>query len=167
MQGRYRKNFYVRSSETPHCPHCDSTMIVSGSRKRILQGSDGQQSVLIIRRLKCQHCQRIHHELPDIIVPYKRYSADAIEEILDERKEETYPCEDSTALRLRCWFSLLRDYFEKALCAIRYRHRQDEEVWQELSNLIPLTPITLSAGWLKSIVRILVNSGFWLQTRFA
>ena len=133
----------------------------------MLRESDGKQSVLIIRRLRCEHCRRIHHELPDSIVPYKRYSADAIEEILAERKEEIYPCETSTALRLRYWFSLLREYFEKALCAIRYRHRQDEVIWQELSVLMPLMPASLAAGWLKSIVRILVNSGFWLQTRSA
>jgi len=141
--------------------------LVAGSRKRILRESDGQKSVLIIRRLKCEHCRRIHHELPDSIVPYKRYSADAIEEILAERKEEIYPCETSTALRLRCWFSLLREYFEMALAAIRYRHREDNVIWQRLSSLMPLSPTALAAGWLRSIVRILVNSGLWSQTRSA
>lgn len=141
--------------------------MVAGSRKRILRESDGQKSVLIIRRLKCEHCRRIHHELPDSIVPYKRYSADAIEEILAERKEEIYPCETSTALRLRCWFSLLREYFEMALAAIRYRHREDNVIWQRLSSLMPLSPTALAAGWLRSIVRILVNSGLWSQTRSA
>ena len=141
--------------------------MVAGSRKRILREADGERSVLIIRRLRCKHCGRIHHELPDVIVPYKHHSAEAIEEILKERKTETYPCEASTALRLRRWFSLLREYFERALRAIRYIHRQDEVICQELSALISLTPACLAAGWLKSIVRILVNSGFWLQTRFA
>lgn len=102
-----------------------------------------------------------------MVVPYKHHSAEVIEEILAERGEETYPCETSTALRLRCWFSLLREYCEKALCAIRQIHKQDETLCQELSAFIPLTPASLAAGWLKSIVRILVNSGFWLQTRFA
>lgn len=141
--------------------------MVAGSRKRILRESDGQKSILIIRRLKCEHCKRIHHELPDSIVPYKRYSADAIEEILAEKKEEIYPCETSTALRLRCWFSLLREYFEMALSAIRYRHMEDKEIWQRLSVLTPLTPTDQPVGWLRNIVRILVNSGFWLQTRSA
>lgn len=102
-----------------------------------------------------------------MIVPYKRYSAEAIEEILAEKDEKIYSCENSTALRLRCWFSLLREYFEKALRAIRYHHSQNEAIWQELSAFIPLTTASLSAGWLKRIVRILVNSGFWLQTRSA
>ena len=102
-----------------------------------------------------------------MIVPYKRYSAEAIEEILAEKEVNIYVCENSTALRLKCWFSLLREYFEKALRVIRYRYRQDEGIWKELSAFIPLTPSSLSAGWLKSIVRILVNSDFWLQTRSA
>ena len=102
-----------------------------------------------------------------MVVPHKHHSAEVIEELLTEREEEIYPCETSTAFRLRCWFSLLREYFERALRAIRYIHRQDEVICQERSGLIPLTPASLKAGWLKSIVRILVNSGFWLQTRFA
>ncbi len=141
--------------------------MVAGSRKRILREADGERSVLIIRRLRCEHCGRIHHELPDVIVPYKHHSAEAIEEILKERKTETYPCEASTALRLRRWFSLLREYCEKALRAIMYLHKQDQALQQELAVLIPLAPASAADGWLKKLVRILVNAGLWPQTRFA
>ena len=141
--------------------------MVAGSRKRMLREADGGRTVLIIRRLRCEHCRRIHHELPDAVVPYKHHSAQAIEEILSERKEEAYPCETSTALRLRCWFSLLREYFEGALAAVRCLHRQDQALRQELEDLIPLAPASLASGWLKQLVRILVNAGLWPQTRFA
>ena len=142
-------------------------MTVIGSKKRCMRESDGGSKTLIIRRLKCFHCHRIHHELPDMIVPYKRHCADTVEEILTGTEKETYPCETSTARRLKIWFSLLREYFERSLAAIKYIYKQDKQLQQELSSLIPLCPASLAAGWLKKLVRILVNSGHWLQTRLA
>lgn len=100
-------------------------------------------------------------------MPYRRHCAETIEEILSGKGQETYPCESSTAARLLIWFSLLHEYFERALIAIKHLHKQDEQLAQELSLLIPLTPPDLTAGWLKKLVRILVNSGFWSQTRLA
>ncbi|WP_307545897.1 DUF6431 domain-containing protein [Paenibacillus sp. V4I5] len=32
--------------------------------------------LLVIRRLHCSQCLKIHHELPDCIVPYKRYESE-------------------------------------------------------------------------------------------
>ena len=166
-QGRYRKNFYVRSSEAPHCPHCDGHLTVIGSRKRILLKTNGEKILLIVRRLRCSHCRKIHHELPDLAVPRKRHCTETIEEILTGRKDAAYPCETSTALRLRIWFSLLREYFERSLTAIKNLYQQEKQLTEELALLIPLSPASLPAGWLKRLVRILVNSGFWLQTRLA
>ena len=157
----------MRSSETPHCPVCSRRMTVIGSKKRCIQESDGGSRSLIVRRLKCSHCRRIHHELPDMLIPYKRHCADTVEEILTGKAKQTYTCETSTALRLKIWFSLLREYFERSLAAIKYIYKQDKQLQQELSSLIPLCPASLAAGWLKKLVRILVNSGHWLQTRLA
>lgn len=142
-------------------------MTIIGSKKRSLRESDGNSMTLIVRRLKCLHCHRIHHELPDMIIPYKRHCADTVEEILSGTDKQTYPCETSTALRLKIWFSLLREYFERSLTAIKHLYKQDEQLQQELSSLISLCPASLATGWLKRLVRILVNSGFWLQTRLA
>ena len=142
-------------------------MEVVGSRKRILREADGSSTSLIVRRLKCMHCQQIHHELPDCIVPYKRHCVETVEEILSGTDSQTYACETSTAIRLRAWFSLLREYFENALEALKHLYKQDERIQQELSSLIPLCPASLAAGWLKMLVRFIVNSGFWLQTRLA
>ena len=33
----------------------------------------------VIRRLYCEKCECIYHELPNCLVPYKRYSTDVIE----------------------------------------------------------------------------------------
>ena len=113
------------------------------------------------------HCHRIHHELPDAVVPYKRHCADTIEEILSDKDSTTYPCETSTAARLQVWFSLLLNYWERALTALRHIHENDVLIQKEIANLLPLQPPRLITGWLKKIVRILVNAGFWIQTRSA
>ena len=38
--------------------------------------------IIVIRCLKCSHCNRIHHDFPDFGVPYKRYVGEAIESVV-------------------------------------------------------------------------------------
>jgi len=155
--------FFVKSFEMSHCPHCDGDFKIIGSRKRTLYCKDGSKIVLLIRRLRCNHCGKISHELPDIIVPYKRYEADVIEDILSVNDPlECYPCETSTAIKIKCWFYLLHQYFEgavRALCMI----------WNQPAFIkLPIYPVEdQSDGWIKILVRNLVNSGRWPHTRFA
>ncbi|WP_425059359.1 hypothetical protein SCACP_40490 [Sporomusa carbonis] len=61
--------FFVRSMEQIPCPCCGDHLYVIGSRRRKYLSSQSLPKVLVIRRLKCCHCCRIHHELPDILVP--------------------------------------------------------------------------------------------------
>lgn len=160
----------MRSREIPYCPHCSREMRVAGSRKRKVTGLDGKEKVLIIRRLRCDSCRRIHHELPDFIVPYKHYSAEVVENILQEPEETAdfcSPCENSTVRRTIRWFSLLLSYLEAAVRSLIELNRHNSTLINELSSLLPLQPKRLPAGWLKRLVRTLVNSGRWLQTRLA
>ena len=90
-----------------------------------------------------------------------------MEEILSDKDCDTYPCETSTAVRLQLWFSLLQAYWERALTALRHLHENDDQILTDLSMFIPFQPSRFPAGWLKRIVRILVNAGFWIQTRLA
>ncbi|WP_302848190.1 DUF6431 domain-containing protein [Paenibacillus naphthalenovorans] len=53
-----------------------------GSRKRISRNATGEVKVLSLRRLHCTGCCKIHHELPDFLVPYKRYESTCIEEVV-------------------------------------------------------------------------------------
>ena len=79
----------------------------------MIRQADGDSCTLLIRRLRCGDCGRVHHELPDIVVPYKRYDSETIEEILSPKDNSpSFPGETSTASRLRLWFLLLRGYFE-------------------------------------------------------
>jgi len=102
-----------------------------------------------------------------MVVPYKHYSADAIETALKDSKQECFPGETSTANRLRVWFSLLRTYFERTIEALKLIHREDLRLRIELSSLTSLNPAGLPTGWLRHLVRMLVNSARWPPTRLA
>jgi hypothetical protein len=74
-------------------------MKVVGSRPRKYLQEDASQVILIIRRLRCMECNKIHHELPDILVPYKRYKSECIEAVVVEKKQYhagTVACDEST-----------------------------------------------------------------------
>lgn len=105
----------------------------------------------------------IHHELPDMVVPYKRYDSETITAILASTNTTIadYPCEQSTAIRIKLWFFLLHDYFENTLHSLK-------DLYNIITIEAPLSPMDQQPdGWLATLVRNVVNSGRWLQTRFA
>ena len=102
--------FYVQSLETSHCPICELILLVRGTRQRGLIISDDEKQTLVIKRLYCQDCKRIHHELPDCIVPYKRYSADVIENIISDQGVAA-PCPADTVRRILRWWAVVIAYF--------------------------------------------------------
>ncbi|WP_252183451.1 DUF6431 domain-containing protein [Rossellomorea vietnamensis] len=82
-----------------------------GSRERKLKDERGMARTFIIRRLRCQQCNKIHHELPDLMIPYKRYAADVIEETIFQTAHLTVAADESTIYGWRKWFSTLIDYW--------------------------------------------------------
>ena len=77
---------YIRSNEKLTCPLCEGELKPIGSRRRKVKMPDSQEKhCLVIRRLRCQNanCWTIHHELPDILVPFKRYGRETIEKIIN------------------------------------------------------------------------------------
>ncbi|MGB8455219.1 MAG: DUF6431 domain-containing protein [Anaerocolumna sp.] len=122
----------------PGCPFCEGILKVIGSRKRGLIEYNGAKKTLILRRLRCSQCGRVHHELPDLILPYKRYSIEAVEFIISpsEEHENDFPCELSTAKRLKIWFYLLREYFKNTLISLTFLYDYDKDLCKEIGCLI-------------------------------
>ena len=105
-------------------------------------------------------------------MPYKRHEAETIEQIIEPPAEQTeisYPCEASTVYRIKVWFSLLRQYLESTIQALKVLYRADAAFNEQLSSLQPLSADSHlgTAGWLKRIVRMVVNCGRWPHTRLA
>ena len=163
--------FFVRSGEQNPCPCCGGHLKVIGSRKRKYINGIGEKVVLIIRRLQCSQCSRVHHELPDILVPYKRYGSESLEAVIYEDKELTVAADDSTISRWRQWFNDLLSYFANALMSITIRYclkPAEEESDLPQSPLLRIWRLVGDAPrWLARIVRPVVNANYWIQTRSA
>lgn len=141
---------YIRSEEVSTCPICHSTLNVIGSRERKSIGTDGEQQVFIIRRLRCtdEGCRSIHHELPDIFVPYKRHCTETIEQAISGG-ERASTLEQSTVRKIRNWWESVSQYFHNILRALEARYGVN------FSEVIKTS----------EIVRAVVNSNLWIHTR--
>lgn len=128
--------------------------------------------LLVIRRLYCETCHRVHHELPDKLVPYKRYCSSSIESVIGhETNILDVAADESTIHRWYDWFSGLLQYWINCLASIRLRLGIGTvEDWE---RLLPLSLQKLflhvgsAAGWLARTVRPVVNAKLWVQTRSA
>lgn len=118
----------------------------------------------MIRRLQCQSCRKIHHELPDILVPYKRYDAESIEGVVSEPAREDIAADNSTIGRWRSWFLAWAIYARGCLQSISIRFDLPVENASALSQsaLYSLGRyVGLALGWLSRVVRPIANSNLW------
>lgn len=164
--------FFVRCVEVVPCPCCLGELQIIGSRQRKLVKASGESYVLIVRRLRCTQCQKVHHELPDCVVPYKRYESTCIEQVLSEPlSSSTVAADDATLYRWHQWFLALTPYLLGCLRSIAIRNHHDPE--KKSSSPSQSTHHAFghyvgdATGWLARIVRPIVNSNLWLHTRSA
>ena len=69
---------YIMGMEEISCPACGGRLFVHGTCRRRMKDETEQVRELRLRVLECEACGRTHRELPDLLVPYRRYSAKAI-----------------------------------------------------------------------------------------
>ena len=131
----------------------------------------GDTIVLVIRRLRCSNCSRLHHELPDILVPYKRYGSESVEAVITRNDNLTVTADESTIGRWRSWFLEMADYFVGCLESIAIRYSRETV---EIVSRLPKSTLQKirhhvgdAPGWLARIVRPVANSNLWVHTRSA
>lgn len=141
-----------------------------GSRRRGYTDSAGNPGKLIIRRLRCCDCHKIHHELPDLLVPYKRHASESIEAVV-AGGDHCVAADESTIRNWRRWFAQSAGYLQCCLASITARYH--------VSFAEPLSHLPGSAlqgiwhyvgdapGWLARVVRSVANANLWLHTRSA
>jgi hypothetical protein len=164
--------FLVRCVETVHSPCCGEHLKVIGSRQRKLHTSAGEIKKFVIRRLRCMGCRQIHHELPDCIVPYKRYESACVEQVVSDSPEVIdVAAENATLYRWQHWFRRHTAYLLGCLSSISIRYHQDsaqipsvpsQSTHQRIGRYVGNAP-----GWLARIVRPIANANCWLHTRSA
>mgnify|MGYP000845495661 FL=1 len=162
--------FFVKSDEQNPCPICGSLLKVIGSRRRCYFQDNGERRVLMIRRLHCSSCNRIHHELPDLLVPYKRYESQSIEAAVTGSAALTVAADEATISRWKQWFSDMAGYFAGVLISIATRYNKSVEGVSALpqSSLQRIWHFVGDAPrWLARVVRPVANANYWVQTRSA
>ena len=142
--------FRVHSYEITVCPVCGHTVIVIGSRKRKCIDEAGVKQILIIRRLRCKECRVIHHELPDMLVPYKRHCAVTVEKIIIEEVDDIC-CESHTIHRIRTWWAACQLYFDSIMASL----------CEKYGIVFTSDPAP------REIIRAVVNAHLWIHTRSA
>ncbi|MCR5608721.1 MAG: DUF6431 domain-containing protein [Lachnospiraceae bacterium] len=156
---------YVKSKEKIPCPYCMGTFKVVGSRKRKIIRQDSSITNLIIRRLKCRKCQKISHELPDIVVPYKRYDVETIEKTLCHNTENEKknigccPAETSTIYRWEQFFAVIVNCLIRIGSLFKYNSfRFINNIKIKQNNETSLAKLIKKAVneniWIKSYVRL-------------
>lgn len=114
-------------------------------RKRCGITRDGEKKAYCLRRLRCKACRKMHLELPNNLIPKKRYEASVIEAMVTQEDLEGYPEDERTRSKIRSWYR----WFKVHLHA----------VWQK--NILegfasPIQPLDF-----KTMVRAIVNTGHW------
>jgi len=138
--------YFVKAIEILICSACGCPdLIKKGWRRRNLILIIGTLIVLMVRRVKCKRCNRIHHVLPDIVVPYKRYDAETIEKII-EGNQDVICCEESTINRIKTWWTEVQSYVVAIATTI-----------EKCKIPVPV----MQKSKLSQIVCILANSDLW------
>ena len=155
------------------CPCCSGLSFdIIGSRERQVRRDTGETDRYVIRRLRCTGCRKIHHELPDFIIPYKRYDASVIEEGIWTTEPSVLPVDDSTLYRWKSWFYTLVEYWF-FVCQSLLIQFVEEAPRDDLSaHSLPVFQrigqwFGQGAGWLGKLVHPVANHNFWLHTRSA
>lgn len=162
----------MRSLEQVLCPCCSGALKPIGRRERGCIDDNGDKKILSIRRLRCIDCSRIHHELPDRLVPYKRHVRKSIEAVITGADNTSVPADESTLKRWQNWFSEMADYLRGCLASITSRYGFKEpagslssfpksklhRIWRYVGD---------APGWLARVVKPVANLNLWPYTRSA
>ncbi|MDR1703769.1 MAG: DUF6431 domain-containing protein [Clostridiales bacterium] len=122
-------------------------LMMYGRRERGYTNGDGDKKALAIRRMKSPSCGKIHSELPDIIIPYKRHCAETIEGIITGGDSVIFDA--NLRYRILGWWTGLLTYFKGVMDSLNAKHGTD-------FSASP-TP--------KEIVRAVANAHLWKSTR--
>lgn len=145
----------ILSKESSLCPICGGALKVHGTCTRKVRYGDCIRKYHL-RVLKCRCCGKTHRELPDSLIPYKRYGVEAFCEIA-ESTEARHTCETSTWLRIRAWLAWFISYAQNIVTGLI------------VANLLPATfyPGYTLRQQTACFVRLVTNSGNWIQHRSA
>ena len=136
--------FVISGTEPLSCPICGGDLAAYDRKTRKMHTRSNGITVLLLRRLRCRHCKKLHTELPDLLVPYKRYSRECIEDVLAQSRAGE-PDDERTRSKIRRWYRQIRSYLDG--------------IWKRIVNQTFASPKKIPS--FLEMVTAAVNSGFW------
>lgn len=136
--------FVISGTEPLSCPICGGNLAAYDRKTRKVHTRSGGKIVLLLRRLRCTQCKKLHTELPDFLLPYKRYSRKSIEDVLSGSRTGA-PDDERTRGKIRRWYRQIRSYLDG--------------IWKRLVNQTLASPKKIPS--FLAMVTAAVNSGFW------
>jgi hypothetical protein len=157
----------IKPARDSVCPQCSGVLKYRDSRERGVKNLFGEARRFLLRRLSCTVCGRFHTEIPDIILPYKRYDAETIQSVLDG-KESASACaaDDSTMRRWRASFAEAQTDMRQRIASV-YACEEDTSA-PIVSGVDVIARIrSTEPRWLPFVMRLLIMAGHVPCTRFA
>ena len=161
------KYFAVKTEEFSNCPFCGGDLKYRDSVFRNLKDLASEVTRYLIRRLLCLECRSLHRELPDIIQPYKHYGSAVIQAIIDNG-EEALSCaaDNSTIVRWKTGFANAASDINQRLSSVYVRMTENTVPLAKTETI--LKRVRKSEGrWLAYVMKLLINGGHKIRTRFA
>jgi uncharacterized protein YbaR (Trm112 family) len=159
--------FTVIAEEFVCCPLCRGELFYRDSRLRTLKGLLGEVWYFFLRRMRCQTCKKLHTELPSIIQPYRHYSSEAIQSVLDG-SEAGVDCvaDNSTIRRWKTDFAQAEPDINQRLASIHAQMDIDKTPIASTVHILGNIKIKIER-WLAFVMELLINSGHIICTQFA
>lgn len=149
------------------CPFCIGELVYRDSRLRKSKDVIGNIISYLLRRLRCESCKKLHTEIPDILQPYKHYDSKTIQSVIDENSDASFCVADDSSIRR--W----KKSFKEAAPDVGQRVASVYVQAAGVTAPVHAADATLAhmrtgaARWLAAVMKLLINSGHKLCTRFA
>jgi hypothetical protein len=162
-----KEYFLVKTDEVVPCPFCDGLLYYRDSVIRNVLNFASEVMRLLLRRLLCDTCNSLHRELPDIVQPYKHYSAEVVQAVLDDSEEaSTCAADNSTIRRWMSDFAVAEPDINQRLSSV-YVRMTEETVPISRSEDILDKIRRRAKRWLPFVMNLLINGGHKICTQFA
>jgi hypothetical protein len=159
------KILLVTGKEAAHCPVCGTVMHYHDSKSRGVKDKAGESVLYWLRRLKCDPCDATHTEIPTFIQPRKHYGSAVIQDVVSGVDSDC-AADNSTIRRWKRDWVESKDDIEQRL---RSEYAKEANTFPPLvSSAALLTSIISTVTyWLACVMKLLINAGHHLFTRFA
>ena len=157
----------IKSKEPSLCPLCGGGLIYRDMRRRYLKNSQGEKKRFMLRRLKCEECKKLHTEIPYFIQPYKHYSSETIQSVIDNNAGAgECAADNSTIRRWKNGFSEAGPDISQRLASVYARMSNEPATINQSASILKII-MNKNGRWLAFVMSLLINAGYKLRAQFA